>query len=133
HADTRVRARQLLEHEHVRQKVGARAAVLLGHAYTHEPQLGELRENLAREPVLAIPLRRLRLDPLAGEVAGERLDLTLLRAQLEVHGRSVISPRGDHLGWATRGTRATVCLLRSRLTRTRARVSRSASSRGRRR
>ena len=89
-ADTGVRARQLLEHEDVREEVRARAAVLLGHAHAHEPELGELREHVARETVLAIPFRRVRLDPLAGEVAGERLDLPLLRAQLEIHAASVV-------------------------------------------
>ena len=84
-ADAGVRARQLLEHEDVGEEVRAGAAVLLGHAHAHEPELGELREDVAREAVLAVPLGRVRLDPLAREVAGERLDLALLRAQLEVH------------------------------------------------
>ena len=62
HADAGVGARELLEHEDVREEVGARAAVLLRHAHAHQAELGELGEHLAREAVLAIPLGRVRLD-----------------------------------------------------------------------
>jgi hypothetical protein len=48
-------------------------------------ELGELREQLAREAVLAVPLGRVRLDLGVREVARQRLDLALLRAELEVH------------------------------------------------
>ena len=84
-ADTRVAARELLDHEHVREEVGPGAAVLLGEADAHQPELGELREDVAREVVLAIPLGRVRLDLGADEVARERLDLLLLGRKLEVH------------------------------------------------
>jgi hypothetical protein len=79
-ADSGVRSRQLLEHEDVREEVRARAAVLLGDADAHQPELGELGVELAREVVLAIPLGRVRLDLLAGEVARQRLDLPLVLA-----------------------------------------------------
>ena len=92
-ADARVRARELLEHEDVREEVGAGAAVLLGDAGAHQAELGELREELAREAVLAIPLGRVRLDLLAREVAGERLDLFLLRGELKVHFQDYIQGR----------------------------------------
>ena len=78
-ADAGVRARQLLEHEDVGEEVGARTAVILGNAHAHEPELREMREQLAREAMLAIPLRRVRLDAIAREVARQRLDLALLR------------------------------------------------------
>src|SRR5205823_3199246 len=74
--------RELLEHEHVGEEVGARAALLRGHADAHEPELAELGEQLAREEVLAIPLRRARRDALVGEAPRERPDLLLLRRQL---------------------------------------------------
>ena len=57
-ADPRVGAGDLLEHEHVGEEVGAGAAQLLGDADAHEPELGELRHELVREAVLAIPLGR---------------------------------------------------------------------------
>ena len=85
HPDARVGARELLEHEDVREEVRARAAVLLRHADAHQPELGQLAEELLREAVLAIPLGRVRLDLRLGEVARERLDLPLLGAELEVH------------------------------------------------
>ena len=80
-----VAARELLEHEDVGDEVGACAAVLLRHADAHQPELGELREELAREVVLAIPLGRVRFDLGAHKVAGQRLDLLLLRRELEIH------------------------------------------------
>ena len=85
HAHAGVGPRELLEHEDVREEVRACAAVLLGHAHAHQPELGELREELVREPVLAIPLRRVRRDLRVRELARERLDLALLGGELEVH------------------------------------------------
>jgi hypothetical protein len=84
-ADAGVSARELLDHEHVREEVGPRAAVLLGEADAHQAELGELAEDVAWEMVLAVPLRRVRLDLGADEVARERLDLLLLGRTLEVH------------------------------------------------
>ena len=60
--DTGIGPRGLLEHEHVRDEVGAGAAVLLRHAHAHQPELGELRVEIVRETVLAIPVRGVRLD-----------------------------------------------------------------------
>ena len=92
-ADAGVGARQLLEHEDVRHEVRARAAVLLRHADAHQPQLAELPEQLARKAVVAVPLRRVRLDLRVRELARQRLDLLLLRRQLEVHGGQTIRMR----------------------------------------
>ena len=57
---------------HVGEEVRARAAVLLGHAHAHQPELAQLREDLAREAVLAVPRRRVRRDLLVGEAPRER-------------------------------------------------------------
>ena len=89
HAHSGVRARELLEHEDVRDEVGTRAAELLGHADAHQPELAELREELSREPVLAVPIGRVRGDLLLRELTRERLDGLLLLRQGEVHGRSL--------------------------------------------
>ena len=56
-----------------------------GHADAHQPELGELAEELLREAVLAVPLGRVRLDLGLRELARERLDLPLLGGELEVH------------------------------------------------
>src|SRR5262249_13225682 len=85
YADACVCTRKLFEREDVRDEVRARSAVVLGHSGSHQPELGELREELAWKVVLPVPRRRVRLDLLAREVARERLDLTLLRGELEVH------------------------------------------------
>ena len=79
HADAGVGARELLQHEDVGEEVRARAAVLLGHADAHQPELGELAEELLREVVLAVPLGRVRLDLGLRELARQRLDLLLVR------------------------------------------------------
>ena len=85
--DPRVRARQLFKNQNVGEEVGACARIFLRHAGSHQPQLGQLPEELLRKMVLAVPLGRVRLDLGGRELPGQRLDLTLLRGQLEVHGR----------------------------------------------
>ena len=82
-----VGARELLEHEDVRQEVGAGTAVLLRHADAEQAQLRELVEQLARERVGAIPISRVWLDLGGGDLTRDRLDLALLRRELEVHAR----------------------------------------------
>ena len=89
HPHARVGARELLEHQDVRDEVGARAAELLGHADAHQAELAELREELAGEAVLPVPVRGMRGDLGVGDLARERLDLPLLVGQGEVHGGSV--------------------------------------------
>ena len=89
HPHARVGARELLEHEDVRDEVGACSAELLGHADAHQAELAELREELPREAVLPVPVRGVRRDLGVGDLAGERLDLPLLVGQGEVHGGSV--------------------------------------------
>ena len=83
----RVRPRELLEHEDVREEVRARAAVLLRNADAHQPELCELREELVREPVLPVPGGGVRRDLRVRELAGEPLDLALVGGELEVHRR----------------------------------------------
>ena len=85
-ANAGVRARELLEHEDVREEVRARAAVGLRHADAHQAELGQLREDLAREAVLAIPVGRVRRDLRVRELPRERLDLALVVGEREVHG-----------------------------------------------
>ena len=70
--DTRVGTRELLQHDDVGEEVGAGAAVLLRHAHAHQAELGELREDVPREPLLAVPLGGVRLDLLPGEIPGQR-------------------------------------------------------------
>src|SRR5581483_2845342 len=88
-ADARVAAGKLLEHEDVGEEVRARAAVLLRDAHAEQPELAEPREERARKPVRAVPLPRAGRDLRVGELVRERLDLTLLCGELEVHRRSV--------------------------------------------
>ena len=83
--DARVGARKLLEHENVGEEIGAGAAVLLRYADSHQSELRELGEDVAWEVVLAVPVGRVRLDLGADEIAGQRLDLSLLGRELEVH------------------------------------------------
>ena len=84
-ADPRVAPRQLLEHEDVRDEVGAGPAVLLGHADAEEAELTERAQQLPREAVRAVPRGGLGDDPLVRELARERLDLALVGCRLEVH------------------------------------------------
>ena len=85
HPHSGVGARQLFEHEDVGQEVHAGAAVLLRHARAHQAELRQLGEELAREVVVAVPLRRVRIDLRLREVPRQRLDLFLVLRELEVH------------------------------------------------
>ena len=85
HPHAGVGARELLQHEDVREEVRARATVLLGDAHAHEPELGELRDQLVREPMVAVPVGRVRDDLRLGELPGQPLDRALVDGQLEVH------------------------------------------------
>jgi hypothetical protein len=78
HPHTRVSTGELFEHEDVGQEVGARPAQLFGDADTHEPEEGELPEELARKAVFAVPFGRVRHDLGLRELPRERLDLMLL-------------------------------------------------------
>ncbi len=94
HPHAGVGARELLEHEHVGEEVGARAAVLDGHAHAHQPQLAQMAEDLQREAMLAIPLRRLGRDLLVGEAPRQLAHLALLVVQLVVAHRRLTAQRG---------------------------------------
>ena len=84
-ADSRIRAGELLEHEDVREKVGAGTSELLGHADAHQPELAQLGEHLPREGVPAIPAGRVWRDLGVRELTGESLDGALLGGEREVH------------------------------------------------
>ena len=83
--DGRVDARQLLDRDRVRDGVGAGAAVLLGDRDAHQPELGELRDELVREALLAVELLGDRRDARLGEVAHRAPEQLLLVGQLVVH------------------------------------------------
>src|SRR5206468_5281207 len=85
HPHPRVRARELLENEDVGEEVRTSSAVLFGHADSHETEVGELRVEIVRKAVLAVPGAGVGNDLRLGELTGEPLDLLLLRRQLEVH------------------------------------------------
>ena len=87
--DAGIGARELLQHEHVGDEVRSGAAELLGDADAHQAELAQLREELAGEAVLAVPLGCVRRDLRLRDLTGERLDLALLVGEREVHGRSV--------------------------------------------
>jgi hypothetical protein len=76
---------KFFQDEDIRDEVRPCAAVFLRHAHAHQPELGQLRVELGREPVLPVPVGRVRLDLGLREVAGDGLDLALLGRQLEVH------------------------------------------------
>src|SRR5205085_767149 len=90
--DAGIRPQQFLENEDVREKVRPGSAVLLRHANAHQAELGQLGEKLAWKTVLPIPGRRVRLDLGARELACDRLDLALLRRELEIHRRRYYLP-----------------------------------------
>ena len=83
--DRRVDPRQLLDRDRVRHRVAARAAVRLRHGNPHQPEPGQLGDELVREAVLAVELLGDRRDPLDREVAHGLPDQLLLVGEVEVH------------------------------------------------
>src|SRR5204862_2479193 len=108
HADAGIRARELLEHEHIREEVRTGAAVLLRDADAHQSGLGQLPEELAREPLLPVPLRGVRLDLRLRELARQRLDLALLGRQAQVHDKTLVAAERGPVAreWYALGPRA---------------------------
>ena len=91
--DRRVDTRQLLDRDRVGDGVGAGAAVLLRDGHAHEAELGELLDELVREPVLAVELAGDGRNPLLGELAHGAAQELVLGRQVEVHGRSPLASR----------------------------------------
>ena len=79
HADTGVGARELLEHEHVGEEVGAGAAVSAGTQTPISPSSPSSREAARAGSVCSRShAGRMRRDPLVGEAPRELADLPLL-------------------------------------------------------
>ncbi len=83
--DARIDPRELLDDDRVRQVAGVRAAVLLGVGDAHQPELAELRDDLVREPLLAVELLGDGLHLLLREVAHQAADVLLFVGQVELH------------------------------------------------
>jgi hypothetical protein len=82
--DGRVHARQLLDRDRVRKRVGSGAAVLLGNRHPHQPELRELAHELVGKTVLAVELLRDRRDALDREVAHSSPDELVLFGEVVV-------------------------------------------------
>jgi hypothetical protein len=85
HAQSGVAARDLLERQHVRDEVGACAAVFGRDARAEQAQLAHLRQDVLGERVLAVPCRRLGRHDLVGKAPREVADLPLFVGQV-MHG-----------------------------------------------
>ena len=79
---TRVSSSTAIAYESVS---AARAAVLLRDRHPHQPELGQLGDELVREAVLAVELRGDRRDLLLRELADGRADELVLGREIEVH------------------------------------------------
>ena len=86
--DRGVDPRQLLDDDRVRDRVGAGAAVLLRDRHPHQAELGELRDELVGEALLAVELGRDRRHALARERAHGVADELLLFGEVEVQAAS---------------------------------------------
>ena len=85
----RVDSRQLLDRDRVREGVCAGAAVLLGNRHAHHTELRELRDDLVREPALAIDLLGDRRDLLDGELPHRGSQQLVLVVEVEVQPASL--------------------------------------------
>ena len=80
---------QFLDADGAGQRIGARAAVLLGDAHTHDAQIKQLLDVLAGVLAGAVRFRRDGLDFLFGKLRHHLADQLMLTAQIEIH---VVSP-----------------------------------------
>ncbi len=87
--DRGIDPRQLLDGDRVGEGVGARAPVLLRNGHPHQPELGELGDEVIRKTVLAIELRGDWGNSRLGEVADRVADELLLLGQVEVQAASL--------------------------------------------
>ena len=62
-----------------------RAAVLLGDRHAHQPELGQLGDELVREPLLAVELLGDRRDLLERELPHRVAEQLVLGLEIEVH------------------------------------------------
>ena len=62
-----------------------------GNRHPHQPELGQLGDELVREAVLAVELLRDGRDLLLGEVADRAPDELLLFGEVEVHALSFVA------------------------------------------
>ena len=85
--DRRVDPRQLLDRDRVRERVGAAAAVLLRDRHPHQPELGQLGDELVREPLLAVELLGDRRHALERELPHRVAEQLVLGREVEVHPR----------------------------------------------
>ena len=76
----------LFERERIGDVVGVRAAPLRRHDHAEKAEFAHLRDDLRGQLRVAIPLRRVRREPLGGEVASGVADHPLLVGVEAVHG-----------------------------------------------
>ncbi len=84
-SDRRVVARQSLDDEHLRERVGAPTAEFLRKRHAEKTQLPELLDDMARERFFLIPLGRMRLDFPLGKIGQRLADAPLLFGKIEIH------------------------------------------------
>ena len=82
--DRRVHARELLDGDGVRHRVGTGAPVRLRDRHAHEPELGELADEFVREAALPVQLLRHGCNPLLRKRAHRRVDELVLLIEIEV-------------------------------------------------
>ena len=92
-ADRRVVARESLDDEHLRERVGAAAAEFFRERDAEESELAELLDDMPREGFVLVPLGGMRLDFALGEVGQRLADAPLLFSQIEIHFNLCARPR----------------------------------------
>jgi len=75
--------------------VAARAAVLLRDRNAHQPELGQLSDEIVREAVLSVELLGHRRDALQRKLAHRLADQLMLGRKVEVHRPSALEERNS--------------------------------------
>ena len=83
--DRRVEARELLDRERIGQRVGAGAAVLLRDRHPHQPEVGQLGDELVGEALLAVELLGDRSYAIERELSYRVPQQLVLGREVEIH------------------------------------------------
>jgi len=95
HAERGIGALQLLAQDREADVVHPRAAVRLGDRSAEEALLGHLREDLAMDLALLVPLADVGQDLGLGKCSGGLLDEAVLVAELEVDHERMLAAASD--------------------------------------
>ena len=87
--DRRIDARQLFDADAVVERRHPGAAVRLGHLDAHQPERGQLRQQVRRKRLRLVPLHDVRTDLGLGELADRAAQELVIGRRTKIHARMI--------------------------------------------